>query len=59
MAHLSKSEIIRSNPIGKGLDTFRDSFNSTRIDIPELSDAVHIGDKGETCRPNVVFVLMF
>ncbi|KAF2193607.1 hypothetical protein K469DRAFT_239099 [Zopfia rhizophila CBS 207.26] len=30
MADRSRSEIIKSNPIGKGLNTFRDSFESTR-----------------------------
>ncbi|KAI9766363.1 MAG: hypothetical protein M1840_006627 [Geoglossum simile] len=47
MAELSKSEILQSKPIGEGLNTFRDSYNTTWTDIPRLSDAVghmHIGD---------------
>ncbi|KAI9769851.1 MAG: hypothetical protein M1840_003845 [Geoglossum simile] len=46
---LSKSEIIKSKPIGGGLNDFCDLYNTTRTDIPELSDAVghmHIGDEG-------------
>ncbi|KAI9767834.1 MAG: hypothetical protein M1839_004335 [Geoglossum umbratile] len=49
MAELSKSEILQSKPIGEGLNTFRDSYNTTWTDIPELLDAVghmHIGDGG-------------
>ncbi|KAI9777385.1 MAG: hypothetical protein M1839_008898 [Geoglossum umbratile] len=49
MANLSKSEIIKSNPIGEGLNAFRNLFNSARADIPGLSDAVehlHINDEG-------------
>jgi hypothetical protein len=43
-------EIIKSNPIGDGLATFRDEFRSTCADlgIPESADAVQqIIDKGE------------
>jgi hypothetical protein len=53
MANLSKSEIIKNNPIGKGLNGFCNSFNSTGADIPELSDGVehmHINDKGKMHR---------
>ncbi|KAI9854205.1 MAG: hypothetical protein M1813_001337 [Trichoglossum hirsutum] len=49
MASLSKSEILQSKPIGEGLNAFRDLYNTTRTDLPELSDAVghmHIGDEG-------------
>ena len=62
MAHLSKSEIIKSNPIGEGLNAFRISFISASPDIPELSDAVehmHIGDEGEVDRPDVRFFLTY
>jgi hypothetical protein len=50
---LSKMEIIKSKPIGGGLNNFRDLYNTTWTDIPELSDAVehmHIGDEGEIHR---------
>ncbi|KAI9761206.1 MAG: hypothetical protein M1840_002006 [Geoglossum simile] len=46
---LSKSEIIKSKPIGGGLNNFYDLYNTTRTDIPKLSDAVghmHIDDEG-------------
>src|SRR5437762_3801707 len=62
MADISKSEIIQSKPIGEGLNAFRDSFSSTRADIPGLSDAVehmHIGDEGEVDRPDVRLCLTY
>ncbi|KAI9765136.1 MAG: hypothetical protein M1839_005614, partial [Geoglossum umbratile] len=62
MANLSKSEIIQSNPIGEGLNAFRDLFNSARADIPGLSDAVehlHINDEGEVKQPDAKIFLTY
>src|SRR4051794_35743613 len=62
MMALSKSEIIKSKPIGGGLNDFRDSYSATRTDIPELSDVVghmHIGDEGEICRLDAKYFLMY
>ncbi|KAI9770972.1 MAG: hypothetical protein M1840_002676 [Geoglossum simile] len=60
MAHLSKSEIIKSNPVREGLNAFCISFISASPDIPKLSDAVEhmsISDQGEMHRPDVKFSL--
>ena len=62
MIALSKLEIIKSKPIGGGLNDFRDSYNATWTDIPELSDAVghmHIGDEGEICQLDAKYFLMY
>jgi hypothetical protein len=59
---LSKSKIIKSKPIGEGLNDFRDLYNSTRTDIPELSDTVEhmrIGDEGEIHRLDAKYFLMY
>ncbi|KAI9777129.1 MAG: hypothetical protein M1839_009085 [Geoglossum umbratile] len=59
---LSKSEIIKSKPIGGGLNDFRDLYNTARTDIPELSDAVghmHISDEGEIHRLDAKYLLMY
>jgi Fungal protein kinase len=48
MAGRSRSEIIQNNPIGTGLDAFRDAFSSTcqKLSLPTSLDAVdQIGDK--------------
>src|SRR6266498_1639678 len=50
MGDLSKSEIIKKYPIGRGLDTFREPFSSAcaELGVHELSDAVqHLSDEGE------------
>ena len=50
MAHLSKSEIIKKYSIGRGLDTFREAFNSTYagLNVHESPDAAqHLSDEGE------------
>jgi hypothetical protein len=50
MATLSESDVIKSNPIGEGLNAFRDAFQSTFADLstPESSDRVQqIIDRGE------------
>jgi hypothetical protein len=44
-------EIIRTKPIGSGLDAFRNSFSSVakELDVPASTEAFnHIGDKGNT-----------
>src|ERR1700735_2315551 len=49
MANLSKSEIIKTKPIGDGLNGFRDSFKQTCQDLglPSSLDSLHqIGDQG-------------
>ncbi|KAI9772490.1 MAG: hypothetical protein M1840_000695 [Geoglossum simile] len=41
--------MIKSRPIRGGLNDFRNSYNTTQTDIPELSNVVgymHIDDKG-------------
>jgi len=38
MADRSKSEIIKTKPIRKGLNAFRDSFNSVYKDLGILGD---------------------
>lgn len=53
MANLSRSEIIRSKPIGKGLDAFRDSFEpvGVALDIPSSLDALYqMGNEGNIHR---------
>jgi hypothetical protein len=47
MAHLSKSEVIKNNPIGEGLNAFRHS-KCASLGLHGSSDAVqHFGDEGE------------
>ena len=51
MADRSKLEIIKTKPIGKGLNTFRDSFNSVCRDsgIPGDIDSLdQIGNEGKS-----------
>lgn len=49
MANLSRSEVIRSKPIGNGLNVFRDSFKSLCEELG-ISTSVdwlqHIGHEG-------------
>jgi hypothetical protein len=49
MANLSRAEVIKSKPIGDGLNVFRDSFNSLCKDLG-LSSSVdgwqRIGHEG-------------
>lgn len=55
-------DIIKSKPIGEGLNVFRDLYDATLTDIPELSDAVghmHIGDEGEIHRLDAKYFLMY
>jgi hypothetical protein len=50
MADLSKSEIIKKYPIGRGLDAFREAFSSTYagLNVHESPDVVqHLSDEGE------------
>ena len=49
MANLSRLEIIKTKPIGEGLNDFRDAFNLTCRDLGVSSsfDTLHqIGDEG-------------
>jgi hypothetical protein len=49
-ANLSKSDIIKKYPIGRGLDAFREAFSSTcaGLNVHESPDAVqHLSDEGE------------
>ncbi|KAI9772444.1 MAG: hypothetical protein M1840_000647 [Geoglossum simile] len=58
MADLSKSEIIKSNPIGEGLNAFRKSFTSASPDVPDLSNAVEHMSIGNEGFKNVVLDLI-
>lgn len=48
MMAFSKSDIIKSKPIGGGLNNFYNLYDTTPIDIPELSN-MHIGDECTRC----------
>ena len=63
MANLSQLEIIKSKPIGEGLNGFRDSFNSTCKDpgVSNSLDALYqIDNKGNCqftcCKPYLTLV---
>lgn len=58
MSHLSRLEIIRANPTGKGLDVFRKSFSSISKELslptsPEVLD--QIGNEGKIYEAAIVF----
>jgi len=61
MADRSRSKIIKENPIGKGLDAFRGSFNENRS-IPYTPDALgQLGQEGRTvqhCRSCTPLTIM-
>jgi hypothetical protein len=51
MSTQSRSQVIQSKPIGKGLDSFRNTFNSicNDIDVPSSSQALDkVGYEGST-----------
>jgi hypothetical protein len=58
MSHMSRSEIIKANPTGRGLDAFWKSFSSISKELglpasPELLN--QIGDEGKICGPAMAF----
>ena len=61
MTNLSRSEIIRSKPIGEGLNAFRDSFSSAGDPGTSSSlDAAHQrGNEGDVHRPAIEFFLTY
>ncbi|KAL8303375.1 hypothetical protein RB601_003674 [Gaeumannomyces tritici] len=58
MADRSRAEIIRDNPVGKGLDAFHTSFNSICEDkkVPRTPDA--LGQLGQDELRNLALVLL-